>query len=59
MVELYDIKPMKMIDEKDACIKLYPGAYSWFLRNLRKIDPPIPIKESLGIFELEIPILLG
>ena len=54
IVELYDIKPMKKSHEKDACIKVYKGAYSWFLRNLRPINPPVPIKGSLGIFNLSL-----
>ena len=56
IVELYDIKPMKIDHEKIACTKVYPGAYSWFLRNLRQINPPILVKGSLGIFELGIPL---
>lgn len=54
IVELYDIKPMTKKDEKDACIKIYKGAYSWFLRNIRQIDPPIPIKGGLGIYHLSL-----
>lgn len=56
IVELYDIKPMTKKHEEKACIKLYPGAYSWFLTNLRPISPPIPVKGSLGIFELNLRI---
>ena len=56
IVELYDIRPMTKKDEKNACIKLYEGAYSWFLQNLRPISPPIPIKGSLGIFDLKLRI---
>lgn len=55
IVELYDVRPMTKNDEKKACIKLYSGAYAWMLRNLRKIDPPIPVKGSLGIFNLKLP----
>lgn len=54
IVELYDVRPMTRTDEKKAHIKFYPGAYAWMLRNLRKIDPPIPVKGSLGIFDLKI-----
>ena len=53
-VELYDIKPMTDSHEKAACIKVYPGAYSWFLRNLRPINPPVPVKGSLGIFKIDL-----
>jgi hypothetical protein len=35
-------------------IKVYPKAHAWFLRNLRPIDPPISVKGSLGIFNLEL-----
>src|SRR3990167_11355758 len=54
IVELFDIKPMTKKDEKKACIKFYPGAYSWFLRNLRPISPPSPVKGSLGIFNIKL-----
>ena len=53
IVELYDIKPMTKEDENKACIKVYPKAQAWFLKNLRSINPPIPVKGSLGIFDLE------
>lgn len=54
IVELYDIRPMTKADGEKACIKLYPGAYAWMLRNLRKIDPPVQVKGSLGIFNLKL-----
>ncbi len=54
IAELYDIKPMTKIHEKEACIKVYPKAKAWFLRNLRLINPPIPVKGSLGIFDIEV-----
>lgn len=54
VVELYDVKPMVKKDEKKACIKLYPKAKSWFIRNLRPINPIIPVKGYLGIFNLKL-----
>jgi hypothetical protein len=57
IVELYDIKPMKKEHEEKACIKLYPGANVWFLRNLRKIKP-FSVKGQLGIYDIETPIKL-
>ena len=56
IVELYDVRPMIKADEKKACIKLYPKAQAWFFRNLRPISPPIPVKGSLGIFDLKLPL---
>jgi hypothetical protein len=56
IVELYDVGLMTKKDEKKACIKVYPKAHAWYLRNLRPIDPPIPVKGSLGIFDLELPL---
>jgi len=56
LVELYDIKPMTKGHEKQACIKVYPRAKAWFLRSLRLITPPIPVKGSLGIFDLSLKI---
>ena len=54
IVELYRIEPRKKDHEKQACIKVYPGAYSWFLKNIRPIDPIIPVKGQLGIFDLKL-----
>ena len=54
IVELYDIKPMTKKDEREACVKMYPKAMCWYLRNLRPINPPIPVKGSLGIFTLKL-----
>jgi hypothetical protein len=54
IAELYHIEPMKKKHEKKACIKTYPGAYSWFLKNIRPIKPPIPIKGRLGVFDLNL-----
>ena len=56
IVELHDIKPMEAKHEKKACIKVYPKAQAWFLRNLHPISPPVPVKGSLGIFDLELNI---
>ena len=54
IVELYNVRPMKREDERKACIKVYPKAYAWFLRNLRLIDPPIPIRGSLSVFNIDL-----
>lgn len=54
IVELYRVEPMKKEHEKKACCKVYPRANSWFLRNIRPIKPIVPVKGSLGIFDLEI-----
>ena len=52
--ELYHIEPMKKEHEKKACIKVYKGAYSWFLRNIKPFNKPVPVKGHLGIFTLKI-----
>lgn len=52
VVELYDVKPMAKEHEDQACCKLYPKANAWFLRNLRVLDPIVPIKGQLSLFEL-------
>lgn len=51
---LYKVRPMTKKDEKEACIKVYPRAHSWFLKNIKPLKPAVPIKGSLGIFNLEI-----
>lgn len=54
IVELYNVLPMTKEHEKKACVKVYLKAHAWFLRNIRPIDPPIPIKGALSIFNLDI-----
>lgn len=54
IVELYDIKPMTKAHEKNACVKIYPRANAWFLRNIRPLKKLIPVKGSLGIFNLDL-----
>lgn len=54
IVELYDVRPMVPSDEGAACIKTFPNAHSWLIRNIRKIEPPIPVKGQLGLYNLEI-----
>jgi hypothetical protein len=56
IVELYDIKPMRKEHEEKACIKVYPKAQAWFFRNIRPINPPIPVKGQLNIFDLKLNI---
>ena len=55
VVELYDIRPMEQGDESGAMIKRYPGAYAWFLRNIRVPDPIFQVKGRLRLYEIEIP----
>ncbi len=52
VVELYDIRPMVEGDHEAACCPLYPGAYSWLIRNLRPLKKIFPVKGQLGIFEV-------
>ena len=54
IVEIYSTEPMKKKHEKDACCKVYPRAWAWHLKNVRKIKPPVPVKGQLGIFSLKL-----
>lgn len=52
IAEIYDCKPMTKEHEKDACCPVYDRAKSWFLRNVKKIEP-FEVKGKLGIYELD------
>lgn len=54
LAELYHIEPMNKKHEKKACIKVYKGANAWFLRNIRPINPILPVKGKLGVFDLNL-----
>jgi len=51
IVELYDIQPMTPEHEKAALCDVYPGAYSWFIRNVRPV-PILPVKGCLKLFDV-------
>ncbi len=51
VVELVDCRPMVKADEKAAMCKVYPKAYSWMLKNIRKIKP-FPVKGQLSLYEV-------
>jgi hypothetical protein len=55
IAELYDARQMRKEDEVGACCAVYDGAYSWLLRNIRQINPPLPVKGKLGIYNLKLP----
>ena len=58
VVELYDTRPMRKEDEEAACFPYSEGTYAWLIRNVRKIEQPIPMKGQLNVFDLELPDLL-
>ena len=54
IAEIYDCQTMRKEHEEAACHDLYFRMYSWFLRNLRLIEP-FPVEGKLGLYEVEIP----
>lgn len=50
IAKLSDCRKMVLDDEKNACCKLY-DAYSWFLEDIRKIEP-YKVKGKLGLFNI-------
>ncbi len=52
VAEISDCRDMTLSDENEACCEVYPGAKSWVLSNVRRIDP-FPVKGQLGLFEVE------
>jgi len=54
IAELYDCRPIAKADEISACCKIYDGAWSWCLRNIRPIKP-FPVRGQLGIYEVDLP----
>lgn len=51
IVEVVDCQPMVKSDEEAACCEVYPGAYAWTIRNIRRVWP-VPIIGQLGIYEI-------
>lgn len=53
IVEIVNCRPMTMDDEEAACIRLFPGAWAWELRNIWKIKP-FEVTGRLRIYEVEV-----
>ena len=51
--ELYKIETMTKDHERQAQCEVYPGAFSWFLKNVKKVPELIPVKGQLGLFEVD------
>lgn len=51
---LVHCRPMCKMDEKDAMCELYPGAYSWILKDVRPIIP-FRVKGKLRLFDVDCP----
>jgi hypothetical protein len=54
VAQLVECRPMTRAHETAACCALYPGAYSWVLRDIRPI-PIFPVRGRLGLYEVGIP----
>ena len=52
IVNLVDCRPMTEEDVEFAKCEVYPGAYSWILDNVRKIEM-FPVKGQLGLFNVD------
>ncbi len=52
IVELVDCRTMVKGDAKAAMCEPYPGAYSWFLEDARKIKP-FAVTGRLGLYEVK------
>jgi hypothetical protein len=53
IAELYDIQPMTLEHEEEACCDIYECAYSWFLRNIRPVKPFI-VDGKLSLFDVQV-----
>jgi hypothetical protein len=51
VAKLMNCRPMTKDDEDEACCELYPGAFAWVLRCIKRIEP-FAVKGNLGIYEV-------
>lgn len=54
VADLVDCKLMIEADQDAALCDIYPGAKSWFLENVRQIEP-FPVKGQLMLYDVEVP----
>jgi len=53
IAELAECHVMSKLDEAAACCRIYPGAYSWVLENIRPLKP-FEVKGQLGLFDVQL-----
>lgn len=51
IINLTDCRPMTRADETEARCKLYPGAWSWVLEDVRPVRP-FPVRGKLGLYHV-------
>jgi hypothetical protein len=54
IAELVDCRLMTKSDEAAACCACYPGAFSWVMRDIRKIAV-FPVRGKLGLYDVSMP----
>jgi hypothetical protein len=54
IAELVDCRPMTASDEQAACCDRYPGAFSWVMRDIRRISI-FRVRGKLGLYDVDIP----
>ena len=52
--QLVEIRPMTKADEPAARCPIYPGAYSWIIRDVKRIRP-FQVRGMPGMFEIDLP----
>ena len=58
LVNLVDCRPMVAGDWQAACCDPYPGAYGWFLENIRPLVEPFEVRGTLGLYQISAPSAL-
>lgn len=53
VADLVECRPMTAKDQMDACCDIYPGAFAWVLRSVRRVKP-FPVRGQLGVFEIQV-----
>lgn len=51
VANLVDCRPMTEADEEAALCDVYPGAFSWVLEDIRRIEP-FKVKGQLRLFDV-------
>ena len=54
VVMLYDCVPSTFDHAEAACCRIYDGAWSWLLEDIRPIEP-FPVRGRQRIYEVELP----
>lgn len=57
LVDLVDVRPLRVDDEAAACTPYKPGRFAWVLDNVVRLEPGVPCRGMQGLWRPSAEVL--